>query len=199
MRKIKNALLLMALLLFAVIVLTGCSSKDEVQTTDGDQSASNSEQAPVEEEVINVDGVLSKDKKFMVGTVENKLEEDYDVKQYAEDKYVVNAYVSKGTDEGMYGKVSMVSESSIEEAKNAILKESAYVGARVSERTIKEYPITILNSETKDDAYTYVQALLFEKEGTIYRIDYTINEGQSADVGELLLQEIVLNTKLYTK
>lgn len=199
MRKIKNALLLMALLLFAVIVLTGCSSKDEVQTTVGDQSASNSEQAPVEEEVINVDGVLSKDKKFMVGTVENKLEEDYDVKQYAEDKYVVNAYVSKGTDEGMYGKVSMVSESSIEEAKNAILKESAYVGARVSERTIKEYPITILNSETKDDAYTYVQALLFEKEGTIYRIDYTINEGQSADVGELLLQEIVLNTKLYTK
>lgn len=199
MRKIKNALLLMALLLFAVIVLTGCSSKDEVQTTDGDQSASNSEQAPVEEEVINVDGVLSKDKKFMVGTVENKLEEDYDVKQYAEDKYIVNAYVSKGTDEGMYGKVSMVSESSIEEAKNAILKESAYVGARVSERTIKEYPITILNSETKDDAYTYVQALLFEKEGTIYRIDYTINEGQSADVGELLLQEIVLNTKLYTK
>ena len=199
MRKIKNALLLMALLLFTVIVLTGCSSKDEVQTTDGDQSASNSEQAPVEEEIINVDGVLSKDKKFMVGTVENKLEEDYDVKQYAEDKYVVNAYVSKGTDEGMYGKVSMVSESSIEEAKNAILKESAYVGARVSERTIKEYPITILNSETKDDAYTYVQALLFEKEGTIYRIDYTINEGQSADVGELLLQEIVLNTKLYTK
>ena len=199
MRKIKNALLLMALLLFAVIVLTGCSSKDEVQTTVGDQSASNSEQAPVEEEVINVDGVLSKDKKFMVGTVENKLEEDYDVKQYAEDKYIVNAYVSKGTDEGMYGKVSMVSESSIEEAKNAILKESAYVGARVSERTIKEYPITILNSETKDDAYTYVQALLFEKEGTIYRIDYTINEGQSADVGELLLQEIVLNTKLYTK
>lgn len=199
MRKIKNALLLMAILLFAVIVLTGCSSKDEVQTTTGDQSSSNSEQAPVEEEVINVDGVLSKDKKFMVGTVENKLEEDYDVKQYAEDKYVVNAYVSKGTDEGMYGKVSMVSESSIEEAKNAILKESAYVGARVSERTIKEYPITILNSETKDDAYTYVQALLFEKEGTIYRIDYTINEGQSADVGELLLQEIVLNTKLYTK
>ena len=199
MKKLRSLLVLVLMLVLSLVVFTGCSSENSVEENNDEASVQTNEE--VEEEIV-VDGVLSTDKKFMVGTVENNLKEDYEVKQFAEGNYIVNSYVSNGVTfgeagTGMTGKVSMLSNTTVEEAKNEILKEDTFSGANVSNRKMNDIDIVCISANNIADEYQYVQVILFEKEGNVFRIDYTIQIGHSNDVGEFLLQEIVTKTELY--
>ena len=79
-------------------------------------------------EAKNLYNVLNKKDTYTMIEFENKLKEDYEVKQFAEGNYIVISYVSNGVTfgeagTGMTGKVSMLSNTTAEEAKNEILKE----------------------------------------------------------------------------
>lgn len=191
MKKIKNVLLLVAVLLLAVMILTGCSSNKEVTS----EKASEGDEALAEE--IKVDGVVSNDKSFMVSTIDiSRFEKDFDLNQYAEGDYIVNSFVNKTSKKEICVKIKLSKESSLLAAKDALLKEDEYAGAKVYENGDTEI---VVNKANPDPAYRLNQVIFMKIDEAVYEIRYSLPVDANEEIGTIFLDNVIQNAKVYNK
>lgn len=200
--KTKKLMILVLFLIILLIALTGCVNNVEKTESVNDESVVGEEsinQGETDEPEIVVDGVLSENKKFMVGTINNPLEDEYEVKQYKNGDGINNEYIVKGKDVITSVEVKVSLEKDLEIAKTSILAKEKYKDADVSTKTIQDVEVTILKTVDTEGEYKYNNVLLFKKDDVLFEAVYMLNKEMPTEMGDYLIKEVVGKTEVYKK